>query len=186
MRVLHYSRQQRTRYNHSMRTFSSWLLVSLFAAFAVAACSEAPQPVPNTPEEDFVQTGMDSMMADRAVANVIPSTRSTNSWSDNPTGTSTAPLYPSYLRTPSSDCFYCWDSTGKVTRQDESSAACALPAAGSLAVALCLTDSREIANDPYFSMSPFWSFYGPLAILMAAVFGLPIGVFWRAKRRSKR
>ena len=120
-----------------------WSILSVSFALALAACSGEPDLVPNTPEKDFVQTGMDAMMAEREVTSVTPNTRSTNSWIDNPTGTTTAPLYPTYMRSPSTDCFYCWDSTGKVTRQDKSSAACARPAAGSFAEPMCVIERGE-------------------------------------------
>ena len=160
--------------------------MSVSIALALAACSGERELVPNTLEEDFVQTGMDAMMADREVTSVIPNTHSSSSWIDNPTGTSTAPLYPGYLLTPSTDCFYCWDSTGKITRQDKSSVACGRPIAGSFPVPLCVTESRQIEVDPYFNLNPFWNFYAPLVILVAAVLGLPVGVFWWAKRRRTR
>ena len=160
-------------------------ILSASIALALAACSGERELVPNTLEEDFVQTGMDAMMADREVTSVTPNTHSTGSWIDHPTGTSTAPLYPGYLRTPSTDCFYCWDSAGKITRQDKSSAACGPPIAGSLPVPLCVTESRQIEGDPYFNLNPFWNFYAPLALLVA-VLGLPVGVYWWANRRRRR
>ncbi len=162
-----------------------WSILSVSFALALAACSGEPDLVPNTPEKDFVQTGMDAMMAEREVTSVTPNTRSTNSWIDNPTGTTTAPLYPTYMRSPSTDCFYCWDSTGKVTRQDKSSAACARPAAGSFAEPMCVIERGEWGGDPYFNLNPFWSFYVLLAILVAAVLGLPVGAFWWSKRRRR-
>ena len=167
----------------SMAAVLRWSILSVSIALALAACAGEGELVPNTMEEDFVQTSMDAMMAEREVTSVTPNTHSTNSWSNNPTGTSTAPLYPTYLRAPSTDCFYCWDSTGRITRQDDLSAACGRPIAGSFAVSLCVTESRQIEVDPYFNLNPFWSFYVPLAILVAAVLGLPVGAFWWARRR---
>ena len=169
-----------------MRTFLCWPILSVLTAFVLAACSGATEPVPNVWEEDGLQTAIDSMMADKGISRVAASAQSTNSWSDHPTGTSTAPLYPTYLRTPSTDCFYCWDSTGRVTRQDKSSAACARPAAGSFAVPLCVTEPREGGVDPYFNLNPFWNFYAPLAIIVAAALGLLAGAYWWAKRRRTR
>ena len=169
-----------------MRTYSCWPLVFVLIAFVVSACSEAPEPVPKVWEEDDLQTALDSMMVDKGISRVAANAQSTNSWFDNPTGTSTAPLYPTYLRTPSTECFYCWDSTGMVTRQDKSSAACVRPTAGSFAAPLCLTEPREGGGDPYFNLSPFWNFYVPLAILLAGVIATIAGVFWWARRRRTR
>ena len=169
-----------------MRMFSFWPLVSVLTAFVVGACSGSPEPVPKVWEEDDLQTALDSMMVDKGISRVAANAQSTNSWSDNPTGTGTAPLYPTYLRTPSTECFYCWDSTGRVTRQDRLSAVCARPTAGSFAAPLCLTEPGEGGGDPYFNLSPFWSFYVPLAILLAGVSATIVGVFSWARRRRAR
>ena len=80
--------------------------------------------ISGTFEKESVQTAMVSMMVDREVTSVTPSTHSTNSWIDNPKGIGTSPLYPSYLRDPHTTRFYCWDSRGNVTRQHEYSEAC--------------------------------------------------------------
>ena len=92
---------------------------------------EVPQPSPRaTPaqaaELDTVQFAMDTMMVDRAVTGVDANTTSTNSWSDNPTGTGTASLYPTYLRNGTTTYFYCWDTFGFVTEQLDSSATCVM------------------------------------------------------------
>ena len=166
-----------------MRTFSFWLLISVLTAFVVAACSGAPEPVRKVWEQDDLQTAIDSMMVDKGISGVAASAVSTNSWSDNPTGPSTAPLYPTYLQAPLTDCFYCWDSAGRVTRQDKSSAACGRPAAGSFAEPLCVAEPSERGIDTYFNLNPFWNFYTPVAILWAGVLGVLVGAFWWAKRR---
>ena len=80
--------------------------------------------ISGTFEMEIVQTAMDSMMVDRKVTSVTASAHSTNSWIDNPTGTGTSPLYPTYLRVSNTTWFYCWDSSGNVTRQDKYSEAC--------------------------------------------------------------
>ena len=98
-----------------------------------AAPAPAPEPaaVEQIVEVDelsaaFVQTGMDIMMADRGISSVAPSADSTNSWSDNPTGTGAVPLYPDYMPFAGTYYFYCWNSTGKIIDVHESSEACPL------------------------------------------------------------
>ena len=75
-------------------------------------------------EKEYVETAMIAMMVDKEVASVMPSTISTNSWSNNPTGRGTSPLYPDYLLESSTTYFYCWTSQGVITHQDESPAGC--------------------------------------------------------------
>ena len=75
-------------------------------------------------EKEYVETAMLVMMVDKEVASVMPSTISTNSWSNNPTGRGTSPLYPDYLLESSTTYFYCWTSQGVITHQDESPANC--------------------------------------------------------------
>lgn len=75
-------------------------------------------------EKDNVQTAMDAMMAFNGISSVTRSINSTNSWSDNPTGTSAVPLFPFILQDATTIYFYCWDSTGAITHQDESSTSC--------------------------------------------------------------
>ena len=77
-------------------------------------------------EIESVQTAMDSMMADLAITTVTGLTAAENSnqvWTALPAGTGSAPLV-NYLRADTSAFYYCYDSTGKVTRQDEIAAAC--------------------------------------------------------------
>ncbi len=80
--------------------------------------------ISGTFEREIVQTAMVSMMVDREVTSVTPSTHSTNSWIDNPALTGTSPLYPTYLRVSNTTWFYYWDSSGNVARQHEYSEAC--------------------------------------------------------------
>ena len=75
-------------------------------------------------EKDNVQTAMDAMMAFNGISSVTESINSTNSWSDNPTGTGAVSLFPIIMRDATSSYFYCWDSTGAITHQDESSKSC--------------------------------------------------------------
>ena len=77
-------------------------------------------------ESQSVQTAMDSMMADKAITAVVGLTSAENSnqvWTGLPTGTGSAPLV-NYLRADTTAFFYCYDSTGKVTRQDVAATAC--------------------------------------------------------------
>ena len=131
----------------------SILLASI--ALALAACSGERELVPNIPEEESIQTSMHAMMADRGVSNVTPSSRSTNSFIDHPTGTSTSPLYPTYMRDPDATCYYCWDSTGTITRQDKSPATCGASSGGATTVARCLVQKADVSNDPYFGRYAF-------------------------------
>ena len=67
-------------------------------------------------ENDAVQTAMDTMMADVGVSAVtgIVGASSVNSWSAAPTeGALTG-----YLRDATTTYFYCYNNTGKITRQD--------------------------------------------------------------------
>jgi len=54
---------------------------------------------------------------------VTANSDSTNSWANNLTGTGADPL-SNYIPIETSNFFYCWDAAGRITRQDESSAAC--------------------------------------------------------------
>ena len=94
-------------------------------------------------KKDFVETAMLTMMTDKQVSYITPSIRSTNLWSDNPAGAGTAPLYPTYLRESKTSCFYCWDSSGNITRQDKISATCPASVNGSAVVLTCPSATGE-------------------------------------------
>ncbi len=97
-----------------------------FSAFGEPVQIDAPNVDPEVvknAELVGLQTAMDAMMANKGISNVTASGSSTNSWTDNPTGTGAAPL-SDYLPVKTSTFFYCWDAQGRLTRQDESSAAC--------------------------------------------------------------
>ncbi|MBI2867033.1 MAG: prepilin-type N-terminal cleavage/methylation domain-containing protein [Chloroflexi bacterium] len=74
-------------------------------------------------ELDNVQAAFDAMMADVGIttvtANAAPS-NSTNSFALVPTE---GPL-AGYLRTDPTTRFYCWDTSGKITLQSDTAAAC--------------------------------------------------------------
>ena len=77
-------------------------------------------------EVENVQAAMDTMMADKAIVGVVGLTPAENSnqvWTSLPTGTGSAPL-SGFLRDDTTAYFYCYDSTGKVTRQDDTATAC--------------------------------------------------------------
>jgi len=77
-------------------------------------------------EEETVQTAMDSMMADKsinAVTGLTSAQNSNNVWTSLPGGTGAAAL-TTYMRNNTTVYFYCYDATGKVTRQDAAAAAC--------------------------------------------------------------
>ena len=77
-------------------------------------------------ESESLQTAMDSMMADKALTSVVGLTSSENSnqlWTTLPAGTGSAPL-TNYLRSDTTAFFYCYDNTGKVTRQDVAATLC--------------------------------------------------------------
>ena len=140
-------------------------------ALALAACSGELELVPNMLEEDIVQTGVNAMMADREVTSVTRNTHSTNSWIDNPTGTSTSPLYPTYLRDPHTTCYYCWDSTGMITRQDGSSATCGASSAGAATIPACLVQKKNLSIDPYFDQTNYIAEIGAIAVTAVIIFG---------------
>ncbi len=94
-------------------------------------------------EREWVEAAMIAMMVDKEVGNVIPNTSSTNAWSENPGGTGTAPLYPTYLQETNTTCFYCWDSSGNITRQDKFSATCGAPVKGSVTIPPCAGQMGE-------------------------------------------
>ena len=68
-----------------------------------------------------VQAAMDAMMADNAITalgGAMPSS-SVNSWVSNPSTGANA--LNAYLRGDTTKYYYCFNSTGKVTRQDTAS-----------------------------------------------------------------
>lgn len=75
-------------------------------------------------EFDAVQSAMDNLMVDTGVTNInsAPGT-SKNNWASFPNGSGVPPL-ETYLRDDSSSYYYCWNSTGLITDQHESSSAC--------------------------------------------------------------
>ena len=77
-------------------------------------------------ESESVQAAMDTMMADQAITSMVGLTSAENSnqvWTSLPAGTGSAPL-ATYLRSDTTSFFYCYDGTGKITRQDVAAAAC--------------------------------------------------------------
>ena len=151
-------------------------------ALALAACSGERELVPNIPEEESIQTSMLSMMADREVTSVTPSTRSTNSFIDNPTGTSTSPLYPTYMRDANTTCYYCWDSTGTITRQDDSSAPCRAASSGATPGARCLVPETDVARDPNFGRYAFPA--AEIGLIAVAALVLLVTLRWLRRKRS--
>ena len=163
-----------------MAAISRWSFLSASIALVLAACSGDRELVPNTLEENIVQTGMDTMMVDRIVTSVTPSTRSTNSWIDNPTGTGTSPLHPTYLRDPDTICYYCWDSTGMITRQDESSATCGAPSAGTATIPPCLVQKKDVAVDTFFDQTNYIAEIGAIVVAAIVLFG---ALTWLRRKR---
>lgn len=165
----------------NMAAVLRWSILSALIALAVAACSGERELVPNTLEEDLVQAGMDVMMADREITSVTPNTHSTNSWIDNPTGAGTNPLYPSYSQDPETTCYYCWDSTGLITRQDKSSAKCGGPSGGAATIPPCLVQKTDVSNDPFWNMTDH--VVERVAVVVAAI--ILLGTFkWLRRKRS--
>ncbi|MBM3945065.1 MAG: prepilin-type N-terminal cleavage/methylation domain-containing protein [SAR202 cluster bacterium] len=74
-------------------------------------------------ESEALQAAMDTMLADNSITAVTgrvgPAT-STNDFTSLPVE---GPLVD-YMRDNPTTYFYCWDTTGKITRQDAASAAC--------------------------------------------------------------
>jgi len=97
-------------------------------------------------EGEYVQTAMDSMMADQNVTTVTASTVSTDTWSDNPTGLAPSPLYPTYMPKSNTICSYCWDSSGLITRQDKSSEPCVALTDGSVSPSPCGMESEPVVG----------------------------------------
>ena len=131
-------------------------------------------------EGEYVQTAMDSMMADENVTTVTASTVSTDTWSDNPTGPAPSPLYPTYLRESNTICFYCWDSSGRVTRQDKSSATCGALSDGSVTTSPCLIGME---SDPVVGRAD----YGYVVLVGATAAVVPlIGAYtWRRRKQGR-
>ena len=64
------------------------------------------------------------MLAGQGISAVAAySGNSVNVWTAEPTGTGSATL-DGYLRSATTTYFYCWDTTAKITRQDEVTTAC--------------------------------------------------------------
>ena len=164
-----------------MGAISRWSFLSASIALLLAACSGERELVPNTSEEDSVQAGMNSMMVDREVTSVTPSTHSTNSWIDNPTGAGTSPLYPTYLRDPDTFCYYCWDSTGTITRQDDSSASCGAPSGSAATIPLCLVQKKDVAIDTFFNQTNYIAEIGAIVVAAIVLLGT---LKWLRRKRS--
>ena len=132
-------------------------------------------------EEANVATALLAMMVDKGVSNVTPSARSTNSWADNPAGTGTSPLYPSYLRESNTACLYCWDSSGGITSQDKSSAPCGASGDGSVATSPCrmgMPSDQAVGRADY----GYIVLFGATAVVVVAL----IGVYtWRRRKRGR-
>ncbi len=78
-------------------------------------------------EKSTVQLAMDAMLADKGKASVTAeATTSRNDWTTYPTGpTGTSPLSTGgYMSITSTTWFYCWDTKGKITAQQDASGAC--------------------------------------------------------------
>ena len=80
---------------------------------------------PRQAEWDTVQTGVDSLMADQKITRVLrpPSDTSQNDFTVLPKYTFpdgvTGNVFAShYIREGKTTFFYCWETTGKITRQD--------------------------------------------------------------------
>ena len=77
-------------------------------------------------ESESIQVAMDTMMADQGISGVTALGSGDNSvqaWTVLPAGTGALPL-SGYLREDSTAFFYCYDGTGKITRQDDVATAC--------------------------------------------------------------
>ena len=76
-------------------------------------------------EFDVVQSAMDNLMVDIGVTNINPAPGiSKNDWASFPNGSGVPPL-ETYLRDESSSFYYyCWNSSGLITDQQELSGAC--------------------------------------------------------------
>jgi type II secretory pathway pseudopilin PulG len=76
-------------------------------------------------EFDAVQSAMDNLMVDIGVTNINPAPGiSKNDWASFPNGSGVPPL-ETYLRDESSSFYYyCWNSSGLITDQQELSGAC--------------------------------------------------------------
>ena len=77
-------------------------------------------------EKENVQSAFDAMMTDKGITTVTAlagPTLSTNAWTALPAGTGAVPLN-GYLRSDNTKYYYCYDATGKVTRQDTAATAC--------------------------------------------------------------
>jgi type II secretory pathway pseudopilin PulG len=82
-------------------------------------------------EKQNVQAAMDAMMADKGITQVkgrvVGVDPSANDWRTLPedfdANTDADPLF-NYLREEQTKFYYCWDSGGKVTRQDEAATTC--------------------------------------------------------------
>lgn len=85
-------------------------------------------------ERGSVETAMSAMMAEKAttqvLAKVVGTDTSSANWTLLPgvgaTDPGAVPLYGTdkYLQAASTVYFYCWDGTGKITRQDELATTC--------------------------------------------------------------
>ena len=91
------------------------LLVPLMTPY-----SSAPSESDRTAEMDTVQTAMDAMMVDNEITDVVPSSYAIQDWISYPIATGLG-LHPltDYLRETTTGYFYCWDTTGRITQQEE-------------------------------------------------------------------
>ncbi len=101
------------------------IIVALAAAVVPNLVSQADEgdTGARAAEGESVQSAMDVMIADLGITAVTEQANPSNSTNSFTTLPTEGPL-TSYLRSATTTYFYCWDTTGKLTQQDDAAAAC--------------------------------------------------------------
>ena len=106
---------------------SAALVALLILASIIIPYPRFPERIqdPRQAEWDMVQTGVDSLMVDQKITEVLrpPSDTSQNDFTvlpkyTFPDGVPDTVFTSHYLREGKTTFFYCWKITGKITRQD--------------------------------------------------------------------
>lgn len=87
---------------------------AVFGNNDLCACSLSSEP-------QVIQSAMDVLMTDKGITQVEPSVYAVQDWTSYPIarGVGSLPL-SDYLKEATTNYYYCWDTAGSITQQEES------------------------------------------------------------------